>query len=114
VKSTVRIALGTFAWSGVEAYLGSDLRAGAQAALSDYVRRVDAGSPPIGFPAFGLSTATDSAVSFDLPVDAHTLAVLEREATRQGATVSQIAAHSVLLYLAELDRLTPPESNRAA
>ena len=45
----------------------------------------------------------------DLPLDERTWQLLQREARRQGTTVSQLAAHSVLVYLAELDRLTPPQ-----
>jgi hypothetical protein len=40
-------------------------------------------------------------------VDGETWEALEREAARQGATASELAAHSVLVYLAEIDRLTP-------
>jgi hypothetical protein len=115
VKGTVRVDLGTFARDGIEANLGPDLPAGIQAALDEYVRRIESGVRPIGLPRFaqGLRGGT-SGTSFELPVDERTLAVLEREAARQGASVCEVAAHSVLLYLAELDRLTPPGSHRAA
>jgi hypothetical protein len=105
----VKVALGTFACNGIEACLNSDLPTGVRAALSDFVQRVDAGRPPQSVPV-GLpgSQASEPARSLDLPVDDHVWDVLESEATRQGASVSQLAAHSVLVYLAELDRLTPP------
>jgi hypothetical protein len=106
----VKVALGTLACNGIEACLGSDLPTGVQAALSDFVERVDAGRPPLRMPD-GLpgSEASEPARSLDLPVDDRVWGVLESEAARQGATVSKLAAHSVLVYLAELDRLTPPD-----
>jgi hypothetical protein len=44
-------------------------------------------------------------VAFELTVDPETEAVLEREALRQRTTISQLAAHTVLVYLAELEFL---------
>ena len=115
MNSTLKVTLGTFARSGVEASMGPDVPAGIQAALGEYVRRIDSGVRPIGFPGFARGAAeAGSATSFELPVDEHTLAVLEREAARRGASVGEIATHAVLLYLAELDRLTPPGSSWAA
>jgi hypothetical protein len=115
VNCTLKVFLGTFVHSGIEANIGPDVPAGIQTALSEYVRRVESGVRPIGLPRFPREApGASSAVCFDLPVDEHTLAVLEREAARQRASVSEIAAHSVLLYLADLDRLTPPGSSWAA
>lgn len=95
--------------------MGPDVPAGIQIAVGEYVRRIESGVQSIGLPRFaGEAPEASSAVSFDLLVDEHTLAVLTREAARQGASVSEIAAHSVLLYLADLDRLTPPGSTWAA
>lgn len=111
----MRVALGTFACTGVEENLGSDIPAGVQAALSAYVGQIESGVRPIGLPRFGANAeGTGAAASFDLPVDERTLAVLRREAARQDATVGEMVAHSVLLYLAEVDRLTPPGSRWAA
>jgi hypothetical protein len=105
----VKIALGTFTCMGIESRIGSDLAKGVRAAVCDYAQRLESGSPPMAMPRFGGNSAeSDSTVALDLPVDARTLSVLEREAMKQGATVSQLAAHSVLVYLAELDRLSPP------
>lgn len=59
-------------------------------------------------------TEDETAFAVDLPVDDRTWALLEREAARQGATVSQVVTHSVLVYLAELDRLTPPDAAATA
>jgi hypothetical protein len=109
VSNIVKIALGTFACKGIEVYLGTDPRSGVRAALVDYARRIESGSPPMAAPCFPASPVEASkATSVDLPLDARTTALLEREAARQGVTMDEIAAHAVMLYLAELDRLTPP------
>lgn len=104
----MKIALGTFACKGVETQLGSDVAAAVRAALADYTRRLKSGARPVGIPKlFRDSASSGAALTLDLPVDAETQVTLEREAARQGTTVSQLATHSVLVYLAELDRLTP-------
>jgi hypothetical protein len=111
VVPIVKLSLGTFACNGIEASLSADVAAGVRAALSDLTQRIDAGQPPLGVPRlFGKSAPEEpDALAMDLPVDEHTWEVLEREAARQGATVEQLAVHSVLIYLAELDRLTPAD-----
>ena len=108
----MKVPLGKFACNGIEAFLDSDIPAGVRAALSDFTRRVESGRPPVGLPRFSDfsdAAGAEPALDLDLPVDDRTWRVLEREAARQGTTVSQLAAHSVLVYLAELDRLTPPD-----
>jgi hypothetical protein len=109
----VRVALSTFACRGVEEYLDSDIAAGVEKALSDYMRRLDSERAPVGIPRFRLDTTPQAAVSVDLPVDERTWTTLRLEAARQGTTVGQLATHSVLVYLAELDRLTPPGGHAA-
>jgi hypothetical protein len=108
MRSTVKIALGTFACKGVETQLGSDLAAAVRAALADYTRMLKSGVKPVGVPKlFRDSAQPEPALTLDLPVDPETRTTLEREAARQGTTVSRLATHSVLVYLAEIDRLTP-------
>jgi hypothetical protein len=105
VERTVRIALGKFACLGVGTGLGSDPHLAAKAALADFASRLQSGSTPIGLPRFLRASAPEEPqVTFDLSVDDELWAILELEAVRQGATVSQLANHSVLLYLAEADR----------
>jgi hypothetical protein len=108
VVRNVKVALGKFACNGIEAFLDSDIPAGVQAALSDFTRRVESGRPPIGPLRLSDAAGGESAVALDVPIDERTWRVLEREAARQDTTVSRLAAHLVLVYLAELDRLTPP------
>jgi len=104
----MKISLGTFACSGIEAHLGSDLAVGVREALADYTHRLDSETPPIEMPRFAHEAAPPRpAKVLDLPVSRETLEALEREASRQGTSVSQLAAHSVLVYLAEIDRMTP-------
>jgi|ERR1044071_492076 hypothetical protein len=105
----MKVALGTFACNGIEACLDTDVPSGVQAAVSDFAQRITAGGTPESIPPFVQgASADDEARSVDLSVDQRTWIVLEREAARQGATLSQLVTHSVLVYLAELDRLTPP------
>lgn len=110
----MKVNLGTFACKGIESSLGADVAAGVRTALADYVRRIESGAAPIGVPPFALSPAEAStATSLDLSLDERTWATLRREADRQGTTLSRLAAHSVLVYLAEFDRLTPPDGTAA-
>jgi hypothetical protein len=109
VVRNVKVPLGTFACNGIEVYLDADIAAGVQAAMSDFTQRLESGKPPVDVPRAPLeATSAESAVAVELPVDERTWQLLRHEARRQGTTVSQLAAHSVLAYLAELDRLTPP------
>ena len=93
---------------GVEAHLGSDLSVGVRAALTEYTRRLRSDTPPLPIPRLARDASpAEAARVIDLPVNAEIWEALEREAVRQDATVSELAAHSVLLYLAEIDRMTP-------
>lgn len=104
----MKISLGTFTCMGVEAHLGSDLSVGVRAALTEYTRRLGSEVPPLPVPRrVPDASPTEAAKVIDLPVNAEIWEALEREAARQNTTVSELAAHSVLLYLAEIDRMTP-------
>ncbi len=110
----MRIALGTFACSGIEAHLGADVQAGVRAALLHYAQKLKSGRRPLELPLFCRDQSAEGAtVAFDLTVDANTQAALEQEAARQGTTVSKLAVHTVMVYLAELDFLAvPPAGGR--
>ena len=111
----MKVALGTFACSGIEACLNTDIPSGVRAAVSDFTARIDAGKAPAGIPQLSQEAPGEELGHFvDLPVDERTWVLLEREAARQGATLSQLVTHSVLVYLAELDRLTPPGAAETA
>ena len=110
----MKIALGTFACNGIETYLDADVAVGVRAALNDFTQRLESGRPPLSPPgALWDADPTEPARAVDLPLDERTWHLLWREALRQGTTVDQLAAHSVLAYLAELDRLTPPDGATA-
>jgi hypothetical protein len=102
----MRVSLGKFACTGIEAHLGEDIPAGVRTALSHYVRKLKAGRGPLAAPTFlGDLTPSEPQATFDLALDPETEAMLDREAERQGTTQSQLAAHTVMVYLAELDFL---------
>lgn len=111
---TVKVALGTFACNGIETCLDADIAAGVRAALSDFTERLEAGRSPVSVPdALWDANPAEPALALELPLDERTWHLLWREALRQGTTVDQLASHSVLVYLAELDRLTPPNGTTA-
>ena len=103
----MKVALGTFACSGIETHLGSDISETVNAAIFHYAEKLKAGRRPVEVPAFLRDPMGEEArVSFDLTIDAEAESLLEREAARQGTTLSQLAAHSVMVYLAELEFLS--------
>lgn len=100
----MRLALGQFARSGIEAQLGSDLAAGVRRALLHYVDRLESGWLPPTYPRFMRSLSPEPpAADLELQVDAETQVALQREVLRNGTPLEQIAAHAVLVYLAYLD-----------
>ena len=111
----MKVALGTFACNGIESCLETDVPTGVLAAVSDFTRRIAAGKAIVSIPHFASHGAGDAqARTIDLSVDQPTWTLLERDAARQGAALSERVNHSVLVYLAELDRLTPPEAAETA
>jgi|SRR6188768_1584175 len=114
VVRTVKVDLGTFACNGIETYLDADIAAGVRAALDDFTQRLESGRPPLSVPdALWDADVAEPAMAVNLPLDERSWHLLWREALRQGTTVDQLASHSVLVYLAELDRLTPPNGATA-
>jgi hypothetical protein len=114
VVRTVKVLLGRFACNGIESYLGADISTGVRAALSDFTERLESGRPPLGALRRPLeAVSAQPAVAVELSLDERTWQLLRREARRQQTTVSQLAAYAVLSYLAELDRLTPPDAATA-
>ena len=102
----MKVALGKFACAGIETHLGDDIRAGTRTALFHYARKLKAGRRPVALPSFLRDLAPqEDELAFDLTVDPETEAMLEQEALRQRTTMSQLAAHTVLVYLAELEFL---------
>lgn len=106
----VNVELGKLACSGLEGHFGN-LEAGARKALLHYVYKLRVGRKPVAAPRF-LRAPSDIAAKFDLTFDRETEASLAREATEQHTTVSRLATHAVLVYLAELEFLGVVPRNR--
>lgn len=103
----VRVALGTFARFGLKVHVGADVESGVRAALVHLAHKLDAGRRPLDAPRFlpAAPTSLEAKCPLDLAIDPDTEARLEREALRQGITTDQLAAHAVMVYLAELEFL---------
>lgn len=102
----MQVAVGPFTRQGIEERLGPDLPAGVEIALLYYVGKLRSGRGAPTFPSFLQNAAFEAPVAeVDLNVGPDVEEMLSREAKRQRTTVDRLAAHSVYLYLAELDRL---------
>lgn len=100
----LNIELGELACSGLEGHFGSDLAVGARKALVHYVNKLRVGRPPVAPPRF-LGDSPDPQAVFNLNLDAEAEALLAREALRQRVSLTRLATHAVLVYLAELEFL---------
>jgi hypothetical protein len=102
----MQVAVGSFARQGIEDRLGPDLPAGLEIALLYYVGKLRSGRGAMKFPSFLQSTRIEGPVAeVELNVGPEVEKLLSAEAKRRHTTVDRLAAHSVFLYLAELDRL---------
>jgi hypothetical protein len=102
----MQVAVGSFTRQGIEDRLGPDLPAGVEIALLYYVGKLRSGRGAVSVPSFLQSTGFEGPVSeVDLNVGPEVEKALSVEAERQHTTVDRLAAHSVFVYLAELDRL---------
>ena len=103
----MKVALGKFACSGSKPISGDDIAAGVRDGAVPLRPQAEGRAAGRRAPALPRPTRRRRSrrSTFDLTVDAETEAVLEQEARRQGTTMSQLAAHSVLVYLAELEFL---------
>jgi len=99
----VNVELGKLACNGLDGHFG-DIEAGARKALLHYVYKLKAGRKPVATPRF-LDSAPVPAAKFDLTFDRESEAVLAEEAIRQHTTVTRLATHAVMIYLAELEFL---------
>lgn len=103
----MKVTIGPFAEAMIDRHLGRDPADVAEAALRRYAARLVHGPPPEGVPRFagawrgrcGRGTVVEPRV------DRRTAALIAGEARRQGLTQERVAAHAVLLYLAEMDAL---------
>lgn len=102
----MQVVVGPFTRRGIEERLGPDLPAGVELSLLYYVGKMRSGRDAPRFPSFLQSAGFEApGAVIELNVGPDVEEVLSAEAERQHTTVDRLAAHSVFLYLAELDRL---------
>ena len=108
-RPRMRVALGAFACAGIRAHMGGNVPAAVEKAVFHYTSKLKAGRAPIEVPRFdnGLGTK-DPELVLNLELAPEIEELLVREAARQGASLEDLVAHAVLLYLAELDFLDAP------
>ena len=113
----MQVMIGPLARSGLESRGGKDLNASVRAALLYYMQKLRNGRPPTKYPKF-LATvgasASDADVSVEVEVDRRFQAEFAREADEQGVSVSELARHAVLLYLADVDLVESRSGRQAA
>jgi hypothetical protein len=120
----MKVLLGPLAKSGLETRVGSNLPAAINAALVYYVGKLNSGRPPARIPDFlkvqgdqgneeGASTSEMEPApprpEVEVGVDERIEAALGADAERQGVSLSELAGHAVLVYLAELDLIGDPD-----
>lgn len=101
----VKIELGPFARSGIEAVSGGDVASGVIEALERYAARLpwrEVIAPPRRFLDRDRNPG-DDVQTFMVTVGARTRTALELEAERQEVTMEEILRHAVSVYLAEMD-----------
>lgn len=109
----MRVTLGKFARSGIESQLGTDLAETVKAAVCHYTSKLESsGRPPVAPPSFfdisPNSGPRRKGEEIELSLDSRSEAVLRREAFRRRMDVDALAAHSVMVYLAEIDFISSP------
>lgn len=101
----MKVVLGTFTRSGIEALLGGDIAACVRAALGRYAERVELEPTRRAIPGRPDLRPTSVGAEIELALDPEVEAALEREARESGgASLDQVVTHAVLAYLADLDR----------
>lgn len=96
----MRVSLGTFAYSCIEARFGEDVDATVEAALDRYADRIESGTQDLPMPIFWFGRAvTEAQFDIDIDVDSRKRRLLEVEARRQELTIEQLLTHAVFLYL---------------
>jgi len=123
-EETVKVDLGTFACSGIRAFLGGDITTGVQAALGRYVERMvcaeHAGRDEIeslrkAIPLPSEDRTARTGVAVELALEPALEAALEREARESGGmSMDQVVSYAVLAYLVELDRALEPDARAFA
>jgi hypothetical protein len=109
----MKVIVGPFALWGMQAQAGSNPGAGIETAVVHYIRRIKSGKPPGAVPAFrrddDIEPVQDDEKgrTFYLTVAQGTEAVLKQEASRQGTSVNRLVDHSIMVFLADMERAEP-------
>lgn len=111
----MKVTLGKIAKEGIEVHAEGDVAALVRAALLRYSDLIESAKPPLSPPPFSAGE-TESGASLEFVLEPEMQAALERQARGGAASAEDLAAHAVLLYLAELDAVAaiavePPASS---
>jgi hypothetical protein len=107
------VGLGPFMRQGIEDRLGPDIPAGVEIALLFYLGKMRSGRGAPTFPPFLQTASFESPLAeVELNVGPEVEALIAGEAERQQISVDRLAAHSVFVYLAELDRVEEETATR--
>lgn len=120
----MKVEVGSFAREGLETRVGPDLGAAINAALVYYVGKLRSGRIPAPYPRFLREGAEAGRAEerfvvrrtealIEVSVDERIEAALDTEAGRQGVSVTQLAGHAVMVFLAELDLIGDPAATAA-
>lgn len=101
----MKVTLGKIAKEGIEAHAAGNADAVVRAALRRYTDLIESAKPPLSPPPFSAG-GTESGGGLEFMLDPEMQAALERQARDASASVEDLAAHAVLLYLAELDAVS--------
>lgn len=100
----ITVELGKLACAGLEGHFGTDLTVGVRKALLHYTYKLRTGRKPTAPPHF-LRPTSEVEAKLDLELDRASEKQLGQEAGRLRITVTELATHAVMVYLAELDFL---------
>lgn len=99
----MRVSLGTFACSCIEARFGRDISGVVEAALNRYADRIESRTPDLPMPFFWFGRAiTEAQTELDIQIDSRKRRLFEAEAHRQGLAIEQLLTHAVFLYLGDI------------
>ena len=102
----MKVALGAFARSGIEARHGADIEAGLDIALRHCAERIASARQLLAIPRFlREAPPTDPSTDEELAVEPELERILEQEVRRQGVPVEQVVSHAVLVFLADTDEV---------
>jgi hypothetical protein len=103
-RRRVKVAIGKFARSCLEAGFGAEVGAGAGAALRHYALRLeDPRAQPAELPPFPTEEDGDGATEIDISVPKEVEAALAGVAEERQAPLRLVVEHAIFVYCADLD-----------